>query len=66
VALPAVAGGLQDVVDWQAPSARTIDDGGDSAFAPGFGRKWLERDDFSSNRHPALSFLLEHDLFANG
>src|SRR6266480_4409154 len=25
----------------------------------------LERDDFSSNRHPALSFLFEHDLRAN-
>ena len=23
----------------------------------------LERDDFSSNRHAALSFLFEHDLF---
>ena len=25
----------------------------------------LERDEFSSNRHPALSFLFEHDLRAN-
>ena len=25
----------------------------------------IERDDFSSNRHPALSFLFEHDLRAN-
>jgi hypothetical protein len=25
----------------------------------------LERDDFSSNRHPALSHLFEHDLRAN-
>src|SRR5437588_4154772 len=23
----------------------------------------LERDDFSSNRHPALAYLVEHDLF---
>jgi hypothetical protein len=28
-------------------------------------RVLLERDDFSSNRHPALSFLFEHDLSEN-
>src|SRR5258705_5828888 len=25
-------------------------------------REWLQQDDFSSSRHPALSFFLEHDL----
>ncbi len=43
-----------------APSPARPAGGKESGFV---GLSGLERDDFSSNRHPALALLLEHDLF---
>src|SRR6267154_2279419 len=42
---------------WKATAARVFILNSILTFQKG----WLERDDFSSNRHPALSFF-EHDL----